>query len=393
MAGIDRGFDYLVPDGAGPIEVGTIVRVPLQGRRVAGWVEQLDPAPAPGVHLRPLLSVSSVGPSPELVALAGWAARRWAGRLAVFLRAASPPVNVRQAPTGDATPPRTGHARSVIRLAPAGDWWPVVRSVAGGMGKGQLLLLCPSVAAAASVAGRLRRDGQAVALLPREWPQAAAGASFVVGVRAAAWGPAPLLGAVMVLDAHDQAFQEERAPTWRAWDVAAERARRADAPCVLVSPCPSLEQLHWGELHVGARQDERAGWAPLEVIDRRTEDPRAGWLAARLVDVIRDPEATPDRPVVCVVNRKGRARLLACGSCGSLATCERCGAAVGQPAAGTDTGPPALACGRCGDTRPRVCLACGSQRFKNLRPGVTRLREEVEALANRPVAEVTGEAG
>jgi primosomal protein N' (replication factor Y) len=50
----------------------------------------------------------------------------------------------------------------------------------------------------------------------------------------------------------------------------------------------------------------------------------------------------------------------------------------------------ALVCRRCGTVRPRVCLACGSGALKNLRPGVSRVREELEALARRPVAEVTG---
>jgi primosomal protein N' (replication factor Y) len=52
-----------------------------------------------------------------------------------------------------------------------------------------------------------------------------------------------------------------------------------------------------------------------------------------------------------------------------------------------DTG--ALVCGQCGTVRPVVCTGCGSQRVKNLRLGVTRAREELEALAGRPVVEVT----
>ena len=51
----------------------------------------------------------------------------------------------------------------------------------------------------------------------------------------------PVVGAVVVLDEHDEALQEERAPTWHARDVAVERARRAGATCVLVSPVPTLE--------------------------------------------------------------------------------------------------------------------------------------------------------
>ena len=49
-----------------------------------------------------------------------------------------------------------------------------------------------------------------------------------------------------------------------------------------------------------------------------------------------------------------------------------------------------LVCPRCDTVRPPVCLVCGDGRFANLRPGVTRLREELEAAAGRPVVEVTG---
>jgi primosomal protein N' (replication factor Y) len=40
-----------------------------------------------------------------------------------------------------------------------------------------------------------------------------------------------------------------------------------------------------------------------------------------------------------------------------------------------------------------VCLACGATRFKALRLGVSRVREDLERLAGVPVAEITGEAG
>ena len=46
MAGVAREFDYTVPDGmADAVRVGTIVRVPLHGRRVRGWVVADDVLP------------------------------------------------------------------------------------------------------------------------------------------------------------------------------------------------------------------------------------------------------------------------------------------------------------------------------------------------------------
>jgi primosomal protein N' (replication factor Y) len=51
-----------------------------------------------------------------------------------------------------------------------------------------------------------------------------------------------------------------------------------------------------------------------------------------------------------------------------------------------------LVCRHCAVTRPSLCLACGSSRLKLLRPGVRRVREELERLAGVPVGEVTGDA-
>jgi primosomal protein N' (replication factor Y) len=148
-----------------------------------------------------------------------------------------------------------------------------------------------------------------------------------------------------------------------------------------------LEQLGWGRLVVPARSAERAGWPLVEVVDRRGDDPRTGLFGARLVDALR--AATLERRVVCVLNRKGRARLLACAACRELVVCERCGAALSSIEDGD------LWCRNCGTRRPAVCTSCGGGRLKVLRAGVSRVREELEALAGQTVGEVTadGEVG
>src|SRR5437899_2554329 len=97
-------------------------------------------------------------------------------------------------------------------------------------------------------ASRFRAAGSAAGLWPTGpggAPEAAAGGRAVVGPRAAAWAPCPDPAVIGVLDAHDEALVEERAPAWSAWVVAAERARRRGIPCILISPCPTLEQLAW----------------------------------------------------------------------------------------------------------------------------------------------------
>lgn len=391
---IAKTFDYLVPDSFGDqVRVGDRVRIALAGRRVGGWIVALDVDPPAGVTLRPLAKWSGRGPGPELIEMAEWAAWRWAGRPATFLRTASPERVVRGLPNARPRRPPSGAAsagaldhtltaalsqpRSLLRLPPSVD--PSVVAVAAAA-RGNALVLCPTAALARTVATGLRTAGVPVAQHPRDWALGAAGAT-VVGTRAAAWAPVGDLAAVVVIDEHDEAHQQEQAPTWHARDVAAERARRAGVPCVLTSPCPSLEALDWGELHTLSRSAERGGWPVVDVVDMRREDPHTGLLPGPLVRLLRS-----DRRVLCLLNRTGRARLLACAACGELARCERCDAAVTQPSADE------LACPRCDTVRPVVCAHCGAGRMKALRQGVTRVRDEIEALVGEPVDEVSGAA-
>jgi primosomal protein N' (replication factor Y) (superfamily II helicase) len=383
---IDREFDYLVPDQIDRVQVGDVVRIQLHGRRVGGWIVATDVEPPPGVRLLPLAKRSGFGPPAELIELAGWAAWRFAGRRATFLRTASPPSVVADIP---AVPDRPAASTvidslveeafeppvSVLRLPPTADRSLVARAAAA---RGQALLLVPSQTAARRLALVLRRAGVAVASYPQDWAGAAAGMT-VVGTRAAAWAPAPDLAAVVVFDEHDEAWQEERAPTWHAREVAIERARRAGVPCVLVSPVPSLEAITAGPMLVPSRSEERSGWPLLEVIDRRQDDPlRGGLWSERLTPLLRGSD-----PIACVLNRTGRSRLMACGHCGEITRCEHCDAAMVQAE------PGRLQCRRCLAERPVVCQQCGATRMRNIRAGVSRAREELEALVGEPVVEVT----
>ncbi len=383
---IAKTFDYLVPDALqDQVRVGDMVRIALHGRRVGGWVVAVDVDPPADVTLRPLAKRSGLGPPPDLIELAHWAAWRWAGRPASLLRTASPERVVRALPApkaNRAAEPEVGpvlraalaDGQSIVRLPPGADVGAVAAVVAA---RGNALVVCPTVAMATMISVRLRRSGVPVALHPGEWAVGAAGAT-VIGARAAVWAPVDSLAAVLVIDEHDEGHQQEQTPTWHARDVAVERAERAGVPCVLTSPCPSLEALAWGRLHVPERARERGGWPSVEVVDRREEEPRsAGIVSPALTRLLRT-----DQRVLCVLNRTGRSKLLACGACRDLARCARCQAAVEQP-------DDDLSCRRCGATRPALCLTCGATRFTNVRAGVSRVREELEALVGEPVAEVT----
>lgn len=390
---IDREFDYVVPDqvverATCPIEVGTIVRVDLKGRRVRGWVTAVGVEPPVGVQLSPIRKVTGVGPPAPIVELASWASHNWIGPRPRFLRTATAE---RVVPGVDAAEPVRSplgsldqlsaeafqRGRAVVRIAPCADDWPLVAAAASC---GRALVLTPTLDHARRLVAQLRRAKVPAALYPNDWAASAAG-HVTVGARSAAWAPVTELDAVLVLDEHDEAFQEESAPTWHARDVALERARRDGAAWVVASPAPSLESLTSGApLLTASRRSEREGWPVLEVADRRGEDPTTGeWCSEALSRVLRS-----GRRVVCVLNRKGRARLAFCHQCGELARSEDDGRALG-----IDGDRLVDASGA--DNRPAVCSHCASTRFRRVKLGVTGVAEALERIARRPVVEVSGD--
>ncbi len=424
VIGIDKQFDYLVPPGMdGSLEVGCQVRVDLAGRRVGAWVTGLrrddlplgDDRRAPGApgspgspglrpepdrslppgrssqaptgSLKAIAKMKGWGPQAEVVDLAGWASWRWAGRKAHFLAAASPERAVRRlvqprlcrpAPPSSKLLPRTVGVH-VVRIGPASDPTPLVADAAQ---LGPILVVVPTHTRVSALAFRLRRAGGDVAVLPDGWAQARSGSAVVVGSRGAAWAPCPGMAAVVVVDAHDELYASEAAPTWSAVTVAVERARRQGVPCYLLSACPGAELLALGSSWSPRPDTGASGWANLEVVDQRAEDPRSGLYSGRVVELVRTP-----RRVACVLNRTGRFRLLACANCGAVARCEVCDAAVSSPQAGV------LSCKRCGESRPCVCSYCTSIRLSALRIGTSRAREDLERLSGRTVGEVTRSTG
>lgn len=370
VTAVERVFDYLVPDDLAPrVRVGTIVRVPLHGRRVRGWVVADGVEAERSDRLLPIAAVASEGPPRDVVELAGWIAWRWCGPQVAVLRSASPANRVTVRAAGELRP-GPGFRAAVVRHPPLHDRRDLVEGMLAPAGS--TIVLVADGSQAESLARTLTGRGHGVALLHSEsshaertdaWRRAAAGTCVVVGGRIAALAPVPDLAAAVVVDDADEALQEERVPTWHARDVLCERARRAQAAFTVLSAAPTVEAQAIVTFAVSAppRDVEITGWPRTIVVDRRKEPPGAGLLTEPFAAALREAAGL----AVCVVNRRGRFRLLACDACHALLRWDRT------------------------DDRPRVCDACGAVRLRVLRSGVTRIRDELEALsAGRRVVDV-----
>jgi primosomal protein N' (replication factor Y) len=402
VTGVDKVFDYLIPSELQDvIAIGDRVRVPLHGRNVPGWVSEIG-STSDGftdvgeAKLRAVIKRLGVGPSSEVVQLAKWASHRWCGRLRAFFVAASPSTLVAVLPTARyqrsqvkaAGDPEVSLAVRELRslLVQRGPLKSPVDVMVGAAVVGPTLVIVPTVIRARLFAASLKRHGLTVAVLPDEWDSAAGGVDVVIGSRTAVFARVPQLCSVVVIDEHDDSLREERTPTWHARDVAMERAQRLNISCILVSALPSVAAKVWAGDRVvkSVEQEVASEWPTIQLIDR-TQDER--WsnslLSSDFIAELRDHS----RRIVAVLNTKGRARLLACASCKSLARCSSCDAAVEIGATGQ------FSCPRCATERPQVCLKCSSTKFLTLKPGVSKLREEIAQAAGRKIAEVVEVTG
>jgi len=398
VSGVNKTFDYLVPESLKNVKVGSIVRVELQGRRVDAWV--IDEVVRSGlIKFKDVISLLSEGPSEEVVQLSQWAAQRFCGPLRAVLSSASPSLRVKQLGTRHSGAARKSGQRGVVAEAEelfnnqrGGVLvWPAPRPLRpvleSGISRGRTLVVTPSVGFARTIAQALRREGLSVALMPDDWQRAAEGVDVVVGARSAVWASIPDLKSIIVLDEHDERLQDERSPTWHSRDVAIERARALGIPCLLVSPLPTVSATHWaGSQAVRFVEPATSDWPTIEVVDPYSdlgdeEKPQFGLLSSRLIEVLRDKSKT----VVCILNTKGRSRLLSCKACKAIIRCENCDAAVIQ----NDEGM--LECNRCGVHRPATCQSCSSNALALLRKGVAKMRDEIEKAALRQVVELSAE--
>jgi primosomal protein N' (replication factor Y) len=388
VAALDRAFDYSLTDATAGVGVGDRVRVNLHGRSVRGWVEALV---EPEREMKPLTKWLGLAVPASMVPLAEWASRRWYGPRSRFLLAGSPDRVVTTVPASPPKVPLTADvaagalalAPGVVRLAPTIDPLALVLHAYEQTRSrpGSLLVLVPTEAWARRLGGRLAQRGVPVAQ-PGQWELARAGWPVVVGSRGAAFAPVPVLAGAVVIDADDELYRSEAAPTWHAAPVVRERCRQFEAPAWLCSPVPS-PSLRFDATAVVVAPDQLGGWPRLEVADRRRGDPREGALSEVALAAARAALAGAEPVAVAVVlQRLGRGRLFACQRCGELARCALCTMAEIEQ-------DGRLACPTHDGSREIFCRACGSTRLRRVRSGVSTLARDVAAQLAQPVSEIT----
>jgi len=380
----------------GSVVVGSIVRVPLSGRKVRGFVVEVD-GPRDS-KLKDIVSLSSQIPifDSELLKSLRWAASHYVAPVSVLLDRASPP----NLPLKELTPEpevkplmATGHPlEDVARVVAGGrkrptmaligrwqslDWLGALAPVLRG-GK-SVLVVTATEAEAMSIGGAATASGLPVTVvagevarqLTKSWALAQQPARLIVGTpRASSWQIAGL-SLVVVLEEGRRAMKDRQTPTIHVRDLMITRSRIEGFSLVFFGPTPSVEVLAAGPEVVkhGAR-----AWPLVEVVDRSEDPPGAGLLSDRTVSALKAMQ-TDGRRSFLFSHRRSSDASMRCVGCRRVRQCTSCGSRIGREPA----------CRRCG-LRAGPCETCGGTSFEEMGSVPERLAVEVNRRLGGDVA-------
>jgi len=426
-SGLGEPLDYA---SARALPAGTVVRVPLGKREVAGIVWDGEPAgDRDGLReigevladLQPLTSVwrrlvdfaaayyqrgvgelaLSVLPPPLRDQRDAMLAKRVAKLLkvtpAVAAEPAVPPLSPEQAAALAAFEAGPASATLLHGVTGSGKTEVYLRAAAHALAAGrQVLVLVPEINLTPQLEARFaeRFAGHRLVSLHsgltpvqrlNHWLLAHLGvADLVLGTRLAVFASLPRLGLVVVDEEHDPSYKQQEGARYSARDLAVYRGRLESVPVLLGSATPSLES--WQRAREGRYRlltlSQRIGGGELprvRVVDMN-QLPRdrggASAISPPLVDALRDRLERAEQSLV-FLNRRGYAPVLHCTACGWKSGCPHCSAwRVFHKLDRT------LRCHHCGYTErvPRACPECGNLDIQPLGRGTERLEEQLAQL-------------
>ncbi|MDH5371878.1 MAG: hypothetical protein OEX97_02930 [Acidimicrobiia bacterium] len=399
---VDDGFKYLIPADL-TVEVGSMVRIPLGGRKVRGFVVGLEDGPEE--NLKAIRARSGDCPvfHSRLLETLRWSSRRYVAPLATILRRTTPPNLPRRLKR-----PPSAVAPTQPTASPAGD---LGRRVASGgirntylqsssnedlialvgpvlEAGGSVLMVAPTAVETELLSRRLAQmfGANVLTVTPDTadrdvttiWSKAASHAGYlVVGTpRIALWPVAGLRLAVVVGEAR-RAMKDRQTPTVHAREVLKARSGVERFAMVLTGLVPSTEAVAAGTEVVRAIGGRP--WSLIEMVNRSEDPPGSSPLSDRTKTAIAGAAKRGD-PVFVFTHRRGYAPAFRCVKCRDLRVCSQCGARAGRE------GP----CRRCG-AEQGACGGCGGDRFEPLGAGVERVVELVRRFVDADKVGLVGE--
>lgn len=205
---------------------------------------------------------------------------------------------------------------------------------------------------------------------------------IMVGPRSALFTPFNNLGAVIIDEEHESAYQSETIPRYHARETAIELARMTGAKVIMGSATPSLETFNRcrNGIYKLYRLDNRAGNATIpdvDVVDLRDEMKKGNrtMFSTKLKSLMQE-KLDAGEQIMLFLNRRGYQGFINCRDCGNVIQCPHCDVSL------TLHGRNRLVCHYCGyeTVFNHICPKCGSKYIGAFKAGTEKVEEETRKI-------------
>lgn len=205
---------------------------------------------------------------------------------------------------------------------------------------------------------------------------------IMVGPRSALFTPFNNLGAVIIDEEHESAYQSETIPRYHARETAIELARMTGAKVIMGSATPSLEAFNRcrNGIYKLYRLDNRAGNATIpdvDVVDLRDEMKKGNrtMFSTKLKSLMQE-KLDAGEQIMLFLNRRGYQGFINCRECGNVIQCPHCDVSL------TLHGRNRLVCHYCGyeTVFNHICPKCGSKYIGAFKAGTEKVEEETRKI-------------
>lgn len=283
-----------------------------------------------------------------------------------------------------------------------------IRLIQEALARGKTaLLLVPEIALTPQMMARFTDYfGDSVAMLHSalrlterydQWKRIRRGEiKVVLGTRSAVFAPLKDLGIIIMDEEQEGTYTSENPPRYQTREIAQFRCACQNALLLLGSATPTVETSYYARngryqvFHLNKRYNEHSLPA-VTIADMRKElrTGNNGILSAPLRDELAANIERGEQSIL-FLNRRGSARMLLCGDCGSVPECPRCSVPLTYHSANRR-----LMCHYCGFSRPAFdrCPDCGApmrpvgagtqkveQELADAFPGVDILRMDTDTV-------------
>ena len=372
---LDEGFSYAGSPTPQAV-TGSIVRIPLGGRVVRGWVLDSDDGNEEG--LRHVSAVSGDLPvfDPTTLTTLKRISAHYVAPLASIIRSASPPNLPRNvSPKWEETDwvPLKSPFRTHLSVA---DPWNELRGqIQDEQARGgSVLVIVPTMEEVDHAAEKLE-GVPSLQVLDRQtsdrsattiWSRVrATGGGVVVGTARCALWPIRHLGLVVLIDEGRRSHKARQSPTLHTRTLLDARVECEGLRLITTGTVPSTETVNSGAV---LGNDSGRKWGVVEVVDRGLEPPGRGIFDDRMKAGIHWA-VREAKSVAVFTHRKGFAPAFRCVTCGELRRCPKCGSRA----------ITLKSCERC-LSELRGCLACSGERFEPMGLGIGRLVSALQRL-------------